>query len=280
MCRILFLKWTNKKKALEYIDAFYNAWFNDPHLEIWVKNIWLENMKNQHIHGWGYLLVTENNINTYLNWQAFFEDEIWFNNLKKQIKYIKWNFLLMVELRLTDEWYVSALNSHPFFFSSDNWYEWWFFYNWLLDREKLSKIEWLNYSNFKKKNGTTIMWHCISKKLENWSDIKEALLSPKKALKSWYNLMCFLNDNNWEYKAYLNAYSKESLLKNDGYKEYVKIIKKEESDLFFAWSNAIWFYKKGDYITMQNWEFLEFEINWIKEFYFNHKDCWIKDMRL
>jgi len=280
MCRILFLKWTNTKKAINYINAFYKAWFNDPHLEIWMKDLGLNNMKNQHNHGWWYLLVTENSINTYLNWQAFFDDKLWFNNLKKQIKNIKWKFLLMAELRLTDEWYISALNSHPFFFSSENWYEWWFFYNWLLNREELSKMECIKYQNFQKKNGTTIIWHCISKKLENWENIKEALLWAKKAIKSWYNLMCFLHNNKWEYKAYLNAYSKEKLLEKPDYKEYIKLIKKEEPDLFFAWSNAISVYKKGNYKTMKNWEFLEFDIDFINESYFSAKECWIEKIEL
>lgn len=280
MCRILFLKWTNKNKALEYIDAFHSAWFNDPHLEIWMKEIWWKYKINQHIHGWWYLLVTENNIKTYLNGQAFFDDTNWFDNLKKQVEKIEWNFLLMAELRLTDEGYVSALNSHPFFFSSDNWYEWWFFYNWLIDRDKLANLEWLKIENFKKKNWTTIMWHCISKSLESWNDIKKALLCPQKALKSWYNLMSFVNDNSWEYRAFINAYSKEELLKNSNYKEFIKIIKKEEKDLFFAWSNAISVYRKDNYEVMENWEFLEFKIDWIKEFYFNAWENWIDKMKL
>lgn len=272
MCRILFLKWTNKKKALDYIDAFYKAGFDDPHLENTLKNMNISTLKNQHIHGWWYLLVTENNIITYLNWEAFFQDIIWFNNLKKQVKNIEWNFLLMAEFRLTDEWYVSAFNSHPFFFSSSNWYEWYFFYNWLMNREKLAELEWFDYKNFNKKNWTTIMWHCFSKELEKWNNIKDALLSPKKALKTWYNLMCFINNNKWEYKAYLNAYSKEELLKDIKYKEYIKLIKKEENDLFFAGSNTISIYKNDNYDIMKNWEFLEFDINWIKEFYFNVGD--------
>jgi hypothetical protein len=64
-------------------------------------------------------------------------------------------------------------------------------------------------------------------------------MKPKEALKSGYNLMCFINDNNGDYKAYLNAFSKEKLLDNKDYVEYTKLIKKDDSDLFFAGSNAI-----------------------------------------
>lgn len=276
MCRILFLKWKNKQKALDYIDAFYQAWYDDPHLQIAVKTLHLGSIKSSHLHGWWYLLVTKDNINTYLSWEAFFNDEYWFDNLKNQIKNISWEFLLMAELRLTDEWNVSSLNAHPFFFSSKNWYEWWFFYNWLLDYEKLANLEWLDYNNFKRKNGTTIMGHCISKELEQWNTIKNALLCPKKALKSWYNLMSFINDNNGDFKVYLNAYSKEELLENKQYVEYTKLIKKEEEDLFFAGSNAISVYKQDNYEVMDNWEFLEFDIDFIKEYYYNCHDEGVK----
>lgn len=269
MCRILFLKWTNKYKAIDYIDAFYKAWYDDPHLQNAVKALKIDKIKNQHIHWWWYLLVTKDNINTYLSWESFFNDDVWFENLKNQILNISWEFMLMSELRVTDEWHISALNSHPFVFSSDNWYEWWFFYNWLLDYKKLADLEWLDYNNFKKKNGTTIMWHCISKELENWNTIKNALLCSKKALKSWYNLMCFLNDNNWNNKAYIYAYSLPELLKNNDYYDYTKLIKKDDEDLFFVWSNTISIYKKDNYIVMNNWEFIEFDINFVNEYYFN-----------
>jgi len=269
MCRILFLKWTNKQKALDYIDAFYKAGYDDPHLQLWADALHLWIMKNWHNHGWGFLLVTKDYIDSYLSGEAFFNDEHWFEELKIKISNISWEFLLMAELRLTDEWYVSALNSHPFSFSTNNWYEWWFFYNWLLDYEKLAEFEWLDYSNFKKKNGTTIMWQSFRNELEKWASIKEALLCPIKALKSGYNLMCFLNDNNWNNKAYVNAYSKEELLENECYFEYSKLIKKDEPDLFFVGSNAIWVYKKDEYQDMQNWEFLEFDVDFLNEYYFN-----------
>lgn len=276
MCRILFLKWTNKQKALDYIDAFYKAWFDDPHLQIAIKSLKIGKIKNSHIHGWWYLLVTKDNINTYLSGEAFFNDEYWFENLKNQIKNISWEFLLMSEFRLTDEWYVSALNAHPFFFSTYNWYEWWFFYNGLLDDKKLAELEWLEHKNFKRKNGTTIIWLCISKELEKGTNIREALLAPIKALKSWYNLMSFVNNNNGDFKAYINAYCKEELLKNKEYLEYTKLIKKDDDDLFFVWSNSISVYKRDDYIVMKNWEFLEFDIDFINEYYFNSYDSWVE----
>lgn len=272
MCRILFLKWNNKQKAIDYIDAFYQAWYDDPHLQTAIKTLKIDKIKNQHLHGWWYLLVTKDSINTYLSGEAFFNDENWFDNLKTQISNISGDFLLMSELRLTDEWHVSALNSHPFYISTFNWYDWWFFYNWLLDHEKLASIEWLDINNFKRKNGTTIMCHSITKELEKWANIKNALMKPKQALKSGYNLMCFINDNNGDYKAYLNAYSKEKLLENMDYVEYTKLIKKDDTDLFFAGSNAIWYYKNDEYNVMQNGEFLEFDIDFINEYYFNWYD--------
>ena len=267
MCRILYLKWTNTKKAISYIDAFFDAWFNDPHLNTWLLNkAWKD--KNQHIHGWWYLFVTPDNIETYLNWNAFFQDKIWIENLKQKINSQTSEFMLMAELRLTDSWYISAFNSHPFSFSTRNWYEWLFFYNWVFDHNKLCLEEGIDYCNFYKKNSTTLLWHSISNQLEKWKTIFEAINHPKIALKTGYNIMMFLNDNLWNYKAIIHNYANPELLKNDEfYKTYISLIKKEEKDMCFIGSNAISCYKKDDYKYMENSEFLEFPINFIKEFY-------------
>lgn len=265
MCRILFLKWKNTKKALEYVNAFYEAWFNDPHLKTWLNK---QDNKNSHIHGWGYLLVTEDNIINYLNANAFFEDKKWFSDLKEKIKNISWEFLLMAEFRLTDSGYVSALNSHPFNFSSRNWYEWVFFYNWIFDHQKLANIENINYNYFSKKNSTTILGHSFSRILEETDDIYKAIDYPKIALKTWYNLMMFVNDNLWNYKAIVHSYANKELLdKDNNYKTYISLIKKIDSDLSFVWSNAISCFRKDSYEYMKNSESIEFNIDFIKEFY-------------
>ncbi len=272
MCRILFLKWTNKQKAIDYVDAFYKAGYNDPHLEYVAKTLWVPKVKNQHIHGWWYLLVTENSVDTYLNWQAFFDDKKWFSNLKDKINNLTWEFMLMSELRITDEGHVSSFNSHPFNFISKNGYEWYLFYNWLLDYKKLAELEWINYDYYKNKNGTTIMGLSISSELDKWVSIKEAIQAPKKALKSWYNLMTFVNNNRWEFKAFVNAYSIPELLKDKKIFAYYKLIKKEEKDIFFAWSSVVWEYLDYDFKDMKNWELLEFNIDFINEFYFSWYD--------
>ena len=265
----MFLKWRNNKKALEYLKALHNAGSNDPYLQYTAEKLNVPNIKNQHIHGWWYLFVNKNSVNTYLNWQAFFEDKKWFKFLEKLVEENEWEFLLMVELRVTDIGYVSAFNSHPFQFVTKNGYEWFLFYNGLLDYEKLAKLENIDYKNFEKKNGTMIMALSIANELEKWTQIQQALQTPKKALKSGYNLMSFVVDNNWKYKAFVNAYAKEELLEDKKIFEYYKLIKKEEDDIFFAGSSVIQLYKKWDYQTMKNGELLEFDIDFIKEYYFD-----------
>ncbi len=268
MCRILFLKWTNNKKAEEYIDAIREAGKNDPHLAGVVKILWLDNIPDKHKFGWGYLLVTKDNIINYKSWKAFYKDNITFNKLKEELNEIKWEFLLMLELRHTDIGYISAMNSHPFFFASNNGYEGYLFYNGLLDYESLAKKENIDFKNYKRKNGTTIMWLSIAKELSNWFSLKNAIQAPKTELKSGYNLMVFVNDNTWKYKAIVNAFAKEELMKQKGSKDYYTLIKKDDKDLFFVWSAAIWVYKKDNYEEMKNWEIIEFDIDFINEDYF------------
>jgi predicted glutamine amidotransferase len=65
MCRILFLKGTNKELALQYLEAFKNAGCNDPYLESVAKLLNVPGIKNQHIHGWGYLFVRPDDIYLY-----------------------------------------------------------------------------------------------------------------------------------------------------------------------------------------------------------------------
>jgi hypothetical protein len=46
-------------------------------------------------------------------------------------------------------------------------------------------------------------------------------------------------------------------------------LKKEYKDLFFVGSSAIGEYLKEEFDVMQNGEFLSFDIDFIKEFYFD-----------
>ncbi len=71
----------------------------------------------------GYILVTESTLYHYANGDFFVEDTEGKQRLLDLIGSIKWEFLLMAELRVTDKWYVSAFNSHPFYFLSRNGYE-------------------------------------------------------------------------------------------------------------------------------------------------------------
>lgn len=269
MCRILFLKWTNKEKAWEYIDALVKAWDKDPHLEGVLEVLKLDNIPDKHKFGWGYLLVTKDEIITYKSWKSFFNDTGTFSKLKRELHEIEWEFVLMVELRHTDVWYVSAMNAHPFFFASTKWHEWYLFYNGLLDYEDLAKREKIDFNDYKRKNWTAIMWVSIAKELSNWAKLHDALQAPKASLSSGYNLMVFLNDNAWNYKAIVNAFAKEELMEQKWSKDYYTVIKKDDDDLFFAWSAAIWVYREDNYEDMRNWEILEFDIDFINEDYFN-----------
>ena len=175
----------------------------------------------------------------------------------------------MVELRHTDIWYVSAMNSHPFFFASNNGYEGYLFYNGLLDYESLAKKENIDFKDYKRKNWTAIMWVSIAKELSKGIFLRDAIQAPKTELKSGYNLMLFINDNKWKYKAIVNAYAKEELMEQKGSKDYYTMLKKEDNDLFFAGSAAIWVYRKDDYQEMKNGEIIEFDLDFINEDYFN-----------
>ena len=48
---------------------------------------------------------------------------------------------------------------------------------------------------------------------------------------------------------------------------YISLIKKIDSDLSFVWSNAISCFRKDSYEYMKNSESIEFNIDFIKEFY-------------
>ena len=269
MCRIMCLKWTNTGKASEYLDAFFKAGENDPYMEKIVEFLEIPKLKNQHIHGWGYILVTANTIHHYANGEFFLEDTLWKDKLKNTISELKWEFLLMIELRVTDEWYVSAFNSHPFHFLSRNGYEGYLFYNGLLDYEKLAEYEEIDYSHYKTKNGTTLMGISIANALERWKSMSEAIDEPKKALKSAYNLMMFYRNNTGQYKANIIAYITEKLCENKCVYQHNKLLKLQEEDLLFVGSSAIEIYKPWDYIVMKNGEHLELDIDFVNEYYFD-----------
>lgn len=263
------LKWNNTGKAWEYLEAFFKAGENDPYLEKIVEEFEIPRLKNQHIHGWGYVLVTKNTLHHYANGEFFKEDVSGKQKLKNTLQELKWEFLLMIELRVTDEWYVSAFNSHPFHFLSRNGYEWYLFYNGLLDYKKLAESENIDFSNYQTKNGTTLMGISIARALEAGKCMSDAIDEPKKALKSAYNVMMFYRNNLWKYKANITAYIAENLCNNALVHQHNKVLKKQEDNLFFVGSSAIELYKPGEYTVMDNDEHIEMDIDFVNEYYFD-----------
>lgn len=263
------LRGTNKKQALEYLDAFYKAGENDPYLEKVAKFHNIPRLENKHNHGWGYILVTENMIHQYTNGDFFVEDIKGRKNLETLVSELSGEFLLMTELRVTDIWYVSAFNSHPFHFIARNGYEWYLFHNGFIDYKKLAIAEKLDFNDYQTKNGTILMWISISRALESGQTMKQAIERPKVALQSAYNIMLFYRDNKWKYKAFVHAYLLEKLCENPCSFEHNKILKKQHDDLFFAGSSAIEIYRADDYEIMENGETKEFKMDFINEYYFD-----------
>ncbi len=143
------------------------------------------------------------------------------------------------------------------------------FYNGLLDYEKLAESEGLDFKNYKTKNGTTLMGISIAKALESGKNMSEAIYEPKKALQSAYNLMIFYRNNLWEYKVNIVAYISEHLCKNACVYQHNKLLKSQEKDLLFIGSSSIELYKPGKYDIMENGETLEFDIDFIREYFFD-----------
>ena len=268
MCRIMYLKGTNANKAKQYLDAFFKAWENDPYLEKIVEEFDIPKLKNQHIHGWWYILVTKNTIHHYANGEFFIEDKSGKEHILKELEEVSWEFLFMIELRVTDQGYISAFNSHPFHFMSRNGYEWYLFYNGLLDYELLAKFENIDYSHYKTKNGTTLIGISIARALEAGKNMSEAIDEPKRTLKSAYNVMMFYRNNLWKYKVNIIAYIAENFYSNEKVFTHNKLLKKVEDDIIFIGSSAIEIYKSGEYEVMKNGEHLEMDIDFIEEYYF------------
>lgn len=269
MCRIMCVYGENKQKAQSYLKAFYKAWENDPYLKKIAEHHKIQWLENKHNHGWWYILVTENMIHQYTNGDFFVEDVHGRKNLDTIVSELSWKFLLMIELRVTDIWYVSAFNSHPFHFISRNGYEWYLFHNGFIDYKKLAQSEKLDFDDYFTKNGTTLMWISISRALESWLSMKQAIERPKVALQSAYNLMMFYRDNKGKYKAFVHAYLLDELCNNPCSFEHNKLLKKDDGDLFFIWSSAVELYKPDTYEIMINGEIQEFDMDFIEEYYFD-----------
>lgn len=265
----MYLKWKDKTQALKYLDAFFRASSNDQNLKKIAQSFDIPWVWTCHDHGRGYLLVSADNINDYTCWKYFLNDQESIKILKQQLNNIEWEFLLMLEARVTDIGFVSSLNAHPFKFISRNGYEGRLFYNGLLDYEKLADLEWIDFKNYKTKNWTTIMWICIANALEKWMSFHKAILEPMKALQTAYNVMFFLHDQNWNYKSFVCSYVKEELFEKDFVKNHNSLIYKQHKDLFFAWNTSIKHEIEWDFQTFKNWEIMEFEIDFINEYFFD-----------
>lgn len=268
MCRILFLKWENKEKAIEYIDAFKKSWTCDKRFEKLSEKLQIKWLKDQHFHGWWYLLVSAKKVSTYLTSTFINEDISWIEKLKTEIKNISWEFVLMAEIRVTDKGYVSSFNSHPFFFSTKNWFEWYLFHNWFLDWNIVAKSIWINPDDYKTKNSSTFIWLSISKNLEEWKKFPEALFLPDESIRTTYNLMLFIHDNFWKFKAYIYPHIKKRALWIDYICECNKLLRKNYEDLIYIWSSTIEDYIDEKFEVLENNKLQEFEIDFIEEYYF------------
>lgn len=269
MCRILFLKWENKEKTLEYLDAFSKSWTCDKRFEKLTQNLNVKWLKDQHIHGWWYLLVTSKNVSTYLTSEFIRDDVSWIEKLKTEVKNITWKFVLFAEIRVTDRWYVSAFNSHPFTFSTRNWIDGFLFHNWFLDWDVVAKDIWINPELYKTKNSSTFIWLSISKNLEQWKSMLESLFLPDDSIRTTYNLMLFIHDNNWKFKAYIYPHIKKSALAFDYICDCNKLLRKDYDDLIYIWSSTISDYIHEEFSVLENNKLLEFDIDFVEEYYFS-----------
>lgn len=269
MCKILFLKGTNTNRAIEYIDAFLDASSCDANLKKIASEFGIPWVGNCHNHWWGFLLITAENITEYTSIRYFLDDKKWIDRLKQEMQSIQWEFVLMSEVRVTDRWDVSAFNAHPFRFVSRNGYEWWLFYNGLLDYKKLAELEGIDFGKYRTKNGTTLMGISIANALESGKKFKEAMLEPKKALQSAYNAMFFVHDNTDKYTAYIHSFIPEKLLEKDYVRNHNSLIYNDEWDIFFVGNNSIQERISGDFETMENGSTFEFDIDFIEEYYFD-----------
>lgn len=109
----------------------------------------------------------------------------------------------------------------------------------------------------------------IANALEAGKDFKEALLEPKKTLKSAYNALFFVHDNTDKYTAYVHSFISDALFEKDYVKNHNSLISADEWDLFFAGNNSIQECISGDFHTLENGTTLEFPIDFIEEYYFD-----------
>lgn len=215
--------------------------------------------------------MTKNCIHTYTHGDFFLDDTTGKETLVWLLSQIEGEFLLMAELRLTEEGYISAFNSHPFHFLSRNGYEGYLFYNGLLDYQKLAQLEGIDYNHYDTKNGTTLMGISIARELESGKTMQEAIEKPKEALRSAYNLMLFYRDNRWKYKAHIHAYLHDDVREKCCVQTYNKLLKKQDDDLLFIGASAIEHYLPQEYTILENAQNLDFDIDFIKEYYFDAK---------
>ncbi len=68
----------------------------------------------------------------------------------------------------------------------------------------------------------------IANALEAGKDFKEALLEPKKTLKSAYNALFFVHDNTDKYTAYVHSFISDALFEKDYVKNHNSLISADE----------------------------------------------------
>jgi glutamine amidotransferase len=274
MCRIFFLKTKNKDIAEKLLKSWKLSAQEDPYLEKIAKKFNIKGIKNKHKHGWGYLLLTKDKMFIYKTEIPIYKDKE-FNKLISLIKKIEGEFLIIGLARVTDIGYISSIESHPFSFLAKNKenriLEVYLAYNGLFNAKKACEIFGICKNQFDERNTALALSYTLMKYLETM-DFREAMLKATELTNSGLNLFTLVLDK--DIKAYLMAFAKEELLKNELTFNYYSLAKNINNEFIFAGNKLIADYAREKYKIdgfklMENKEIIEINIDFVNKEFFN-----------
>ena len=275
MCRLsLFLSKNEKGKNefYKFLESYFKAGSRDYYLKEAVKKFNIKGIDESHFHGWGYLLLNEEDLFIYKTKRDVREDyERFFrvNNLKTN------KFLFISLIRTTDIGYVSVFESHPFTFvlkDKEAIEEVYLVYNGLVDVEKIGEYLGFNVETLKNRNSTYSMLFLLEKFFLEENNFEKALKKLQDFAKSAANIIALtVGEKN---KAYVMHYVRPKILEDELMRNYYSMVVLEEDNFVFAGNKIIMEYfenkfGKRNFRLMENGEILSFDVDFVKKEWFD-----------
>ncbi len=227
-----------------------------------------------HRDGWGYVLITGDEVRHYRTTKAIADD---IRGLDELLSSINSDGVLVMHSRAASQGGVRLTNTQPFEITSRGGEIGWLIHNGDIMRNELAEMLTRRPSDeeMRKTSDSHLLAVYVREQMEmKGADEETVMKAMKKVIppvKSSLNTAIILSDGE-KLKAIVTAYSRPEYIEDPKNWDYVRIIRLKESKIMAVGSSTLELYHDGPWETLENGTVLSIEVNL--------KEMKIKDLKI